>query len=469
MLVRRLEEENKVLMGRTAQRFAGASFDVGWIGAFGWLAVSLILLAMHSLLVVSPWNHYILVQEDGWVENLTAVAYLLAGALLLAAAWAETRRAPRFVFLAGSVAMAFIAGEEISWGQRIWDFPTPDFLARNDHGEFNVHNLPHPVVTFLQSAFSPFMMLLCLTTVAALFKRKASLFGISLPSLPLLLALLAIPYVKVPAASFADDADIQFWFALFRRWKIAALLLLAAWALFCKRPALVLAAAANITLHLTCFHVHRQHNENWLTGKDWETFELLWGLFFLFYAAEILHGVRRRAADSVPLSPKSQASEGGKAFPRLPAISWLVLAGCAGLLALAHGNVRMERPELEAALRAVRFAAPDIRAEFDLHLADGKLTYFKEPCDQADANAGRFFLHIFAKDEANLPPRRRRFGFENLDFPFFAQGARIRGSCVAVASLPDYPIASIRTGQFRDEQQFWNARLLMNELNPAAQ
>ena len=49
------------------------------------------------------------------------------------------------------------------------------------------------------------------------------------------------------------------------------------------------------------------------------------------------------------------------------------------------------------------------------------------------------------------------------------KGARIRGSCVAVASLPDYPIASIRTGQFRNEQQLWNARLLMNELNPAAQ
>ena len=133
-------------MGRTTQRFAGTSFDVGQIGAFGWLAICLILLAWHSLIVFSPWNHYILVQEDGWVENLTAVAYLLAGALLLAAAWAETRRASRFVFLAGGVAMTFIAGEEISWGQRIWDFPTPDFLVRNMQGEFNIHNVPNPAV-----------------------------------------------------------------------------------------------------------------------------------------------------------------------------------------------------------------------------------------------------------------------------------------------------------------------------------
>ena len=468
MLVRRLEEENKVLMGRTAQRFAGASFDVGWIGAFGWLAVCLILLAMHSLHVVSPWNYHILTQEDGWVENLTAVAYLLVGALLLAAAWAETRRAPRFVFLAGGVAMAFIAGEEISWGQRIWDFPTPDFLAHNHQGEFNVHNLSHPAVEFLIRAFKLFIMLLCLTTAAALFSRKRGLFGISLPSLPLLLALLAIPSVKIRAALLADDVDIQFWFALFGHWQIVLLTLLAAWALFCKRPALVLAAAASATLYLACLHLARRYSVTWLFRTDQEVVELLQSLFWLCYAGELLHGTLARDGFGPAVAKVADEQTGG-AFPLLPAISWLTLAGCAGLLALAHGNVRMERPELEAALRTVRFAVPDARAEFNLRLTDGKLTYFKEPCDQADAYAGRFFLHIFPEDGAHLPGHRKQYGFDNLDFQFFERGALIRGSCVAVASLPDYPIASIRTGQFRDEQQLWNARLLMNELNPAAQ
>ena len=147
----------------------------------------------------------------------------------------------------------------------------------------------------------------------------------------------------------------------------------------------------------------------------------------------------------------------------MPAISWLALAGGAGLLALTHGNVRMERPELEAALQAVRSAAPDIRAEFDLHLADGKLTYIKQPCDQADADAGRFFLHILPKDEADLPRRRKRHGFDNLDFHFIERGARIRGSCVAVASLPEYPIVSIRTGQFDAHGHLWDATLFAAE------
>ena len=124
----------------------------------------------------------------------------------------------------------------------------------------------------------------------------------------------------------------------------------------------------------------------------------------------------------------------------------------------------MERPELEAARRAVRFADPDIRAAFNLHLTDGQLTYFKEPCAQTDADdASLFFLHVFPEDLADIPGHRRQYGFDNLDFRFVEHGARIRGSCVAVASLPDYPIVSIRTGQLRGGQQLWNAQLLAAE------
>ena len=440
-------------MGRTAPRFAGASFDVGWIGVSGWLAACLTLLAVHGILAVSPQNYILPTHEGGWVESLTAVAYLLAGALLLAAAWAETRRAARFVFLAGSVAMAFIAGEEISWGQRILGFATPDFLAHNRQGEFNVHNLPGPEVKFLYDTFYLFMTLLCLTAAAALFSRKRGLFGIPLPSLPLLLALLAMASAK-NLPKLPHLTDIGFWFWLFGRWEITLLLLIATWALFCKRPAGALAAAATLILCLTCLHVRWHSDIIWYLA---ETREFLHGLFWLCCAGELLHGTRRSAAVKVADGRREGA------FPLLPAISYLVLAGCAGLLALTHFNIRMERPELVAALGAVRFATPDIRAEFDLHLADRQLTYFKEPCDQADVDAGVFFLHIFPKDGADLPRNRKRYGFNNLDFAFRKHGARIQGTCVAVLSLPDYPIASIHTGQYDGHGHLWNAVLFVAE------
>ena len=112
-------------------------------------------------------------------------------------------------------------------------------------------------------------------------------------------------------------------------------------------------------------------------------------------------------------------------------------------------------------LQNIRSAVPDIRAKFDLHLTGRHLAYFKDPCDLADMSAGRFFLHVFPENEADLPASRKRYGFDNLDFDISTHGKLIKGSCVAIAYLPDYPIASIRTGQYDEQGQLWDARLPM--------
>ena len=90
---------------------------------------------------------------------------------------------------------------------------------------------------------------------------------------------------------------------------------------------------------------------------------------------------------------------------------------------------------------------PIARGEFDLHLADGALVYAKEPCEPADTDA-RFFLHIVPERIGYLPEERRGYGFDNLDFAFFPNGALFEGRCAARVPLPEYPIASVRTGQF---------------------
>ena len=59
----------------------------------------------------------------------------------------------------------------------------------------------------------------------------------------------------------------------------------------------------------------------------------------------------------------------------------------------------------------------------------------------------RMFLHVFPLDEADLPPRWRKQGFEELDFAFGHYGAWAGGKCFATRVLPPYPIASVRTGQ----------------------
>ena len=100
-----------------------------------------------------------------------------------------------------------------------------------------------------------------------------------------------------------------------------------------------------------------------------------------------------------------------------------------------------------AAYRAAAANAPLAHGAFDLHLLDGDLAYVKEPCEQADTEA-RFFLHIIPERVVDLPEERRELGFDNLDFRFFRNGAWFDGKCAARVPLPEYPISSIRTGQY---------------------
>ena len=110
-----------------------------------------------------------------------------------------------------------------------------------------------------------------------------------------------------------------------------------------------------------------------------------------------------------------------------------------------------------AAYRAALAAWPVARSVFTLYLLDNNLAYTQERCGQEDAQE-MFFLHIVPERAEDLPPERRRYGFDNLDFDFFSRGALFAGRCVAMVPLPDYAIASVRTGQFvRGEGELWSA------------
>ena len=98
---------------------------------------------------------------------------------------------------------------------------------------------------------------------------------------------------------------------------------------------------------------------------------------------------------------------------------------------------------------------PLARSTFNLYAADGALIYVKERCDQSDIT-DRFFLHIVPEQAADLPDDRRRYGFDNLDFDFFLRGALFDGKCAARVPLPDYSVASIRTGQFSPGGELWS-------------
>lgn len=90
------------------------------------------------------------VREDSLTEYLGALGFFVAGVAFLAAFFIDKSgnklgpiRTPRNVIYLGLAAiLLFGAGEEISWGQRIFGFDTPETFEENEQEEVSVHNLP---------------------------------------------------------------------------------------------------------------------------------------------------------------------------------------------------------------------------------------------------------------------------------------------------------------------------------------
>lgn len=87
-------------------------------------------------------------QEDGWAEWATVYAFSFAAALIVARLlrWRREPEASGWLAPLGVASVAlfcvFVAGEEISWGQRLLAFQPPEiFLRENFQQELNVHNL----------------------------------------------------------------------------------------------------------------------------------------------------------------------------------------------------------------------------------------------------------------------------------------------------------------------------------------
>jgi hypothetical protein len=79
-------------------------------------------------------------QEDGPLENLTALLAIGAAVLLLIGLPGSDRPS-RIVASLVAVAALLFAGEEISWGQRIFGFESTGIFAEaNYQGETNLHN-----------------------------------------------------------------------------------------------------------------------------------------------------------------------------------------------------------------------------------------------------------------------------------------------------------------------------------------
>ena len=137
------------------------SSGTAWRATWVTLACLVALNAAYwlSYAYAQEFNQRWLRGEDRLIEWITFTGFF--GAALVT--WSAARKAGRlaFVYLLGLGFFFFVcAGEEISWGQRIFGFATPDSVkAINEQEEFNLHNLqqewisPLGIVSMIMIAF----------------------------------------------------------------------------------------------------------------------------------------------------------------------------------------------------------------------------------------------------------------------------------------------------------------------------
>ena len=236
------------------------------VSVFGYFFICLNMLFFGWLISADRNVFFTLTEEDHWVENLTAVWFFLASLLFFTTAGTERDVFRRTIYILGGIALLFVAGEEISWGQRIVGFSTPDFLVDlNIQKEFNLHNMQgiHNLLELTRYGSLIFAFLTCI----AFFCDKKFLFGIPVPSV--LLALGAMVTIR------PDTLDGG----------ILLILLFVIYAFISRHTELIMASISAVALALTVSYVNTSFD--WLSQNHRELDEYLIGIVCILLSIEL--------------------------------------------------------------------------------------------------------------------------------------------------------------------------------------
>ena len=244
------------------------------------------------------YGHIPITWEDGAVENLTFVAFLLAGITLSVAALATRRLSLRCVYILGGITLLFFAGEEINWGQRIIGFKTPDFLT-DLNAEFNIHNIKDNGHGFYFLTKEEVIFGLCLAACAVFFARKNRVLGI--PFLPITLTLAILITLSHFYRNYGFTINFES-LALSGHRGLFLLLLMVALLSRSARTFIAIAASFSVSLYADyTFHHSWSYHIYYRTAHD-EQSEYLFSVCCLFYAMTALldqRTARQKIAASV--------------------------------------------------------------------------------------------------------------------------------------------------------------------------
>jgi hypothetical protein len=134
-----------------------------------WGLPILVLLAGMATALAGKGPYKAFTEEDGIAETLQVLLYLPSLAMAVVIAQRLARSGDRLLAVLYAVlalGFVFLLGEELSWGQRVFGWGTPEALeALNKQGETNIHNIEGVGATFkwvqmLVGAYGAFLPLL---------------------------------------------------------------------------------------------------------------------------------------------------------------------------------------------------------------------------------------------------------------------------------------------------------------------
>ena len=119
----------------------------------------LYILPFGENIVGMPWFYYFK-KEDGILESLQCIQYLISSVLGLSIYFRIKRKKSlnSFIWLILSVLCFLLAGEEISWGERLTGFSLNFIADLSIQGETNLHNLPF----FHNYILDPLLQAICI-------------------------------------------------------------------------------------------------------------------------------------------------------------------------------------------------------------------------------------------------------------------------------------------------------------------
>ena len=178
-------------MALSLWRFEKLRRDLDWF-SYWFVFSSLFMGGVFLLFFPSVLNVFL--REDSIAETSGAIFLFLTSIVLFCCSCgiyrdsglkAKKDQIRLILFFFAGLAFFWAAGEEISWGQRIFDISTPERLAKlNQQKELNLHNLN---TLFFNNGLETIILLAILVPSIYRIKGKERILGIILPSYSVIL------------------------------------------------------------------------------------------------------------------------------------------------------------------------------------------------------------------------------------------------------------------------------------------